>query len=213
MKITYYGHSCFCLTTDAGVRILFDPFTEVGYEMPTVSAEIAAISHTHFDHDALFRVENCRTVVRERSYCGDGVRITSIPTFHDEQNGSKRGENFAHVVEADGTVICHMGDFGERIADETILGERLDRLRGVDVLLIPVGGTYTLDADSAARLVRKLQPKHVIPMHYRSKACTLDIAPVDGFLKHFTDVVILNESEAEIRSLSHFITVFNRKEG
>lgn len=207
MKITYYGHSCFCLTTAAGVRIVLDPFAEIGYEMPTVSADIVAVSHTHFDHNAVFRVENCHTVVREMPYRGDGLKITAIPAFHDERYGRKRGGNLIHVVEADGEVVCHLGDLGERMNDA-----RIRLLRDLDVLLIPVGGTYTLDAVGAADLVRKLRPKYVIPMHYLTDSCTLEIEPVDDFVKLFDNVCISDDSEAEIRSLSHFITVLKRKE-
>lgn len=141
MKLSYYGHSCFCLETKAGVRIVFDPFTRVGYEMPEIAADIAVVSHRHFDHDALFKLKNCRVTVEEGSYEGRGVSIVSIPSFHDDAAGKIRGTNLIHRVTADGFTVCHLGDLGEEPDDA-----RAELIAGADVLLIPVGGTYTIAA-------------------------------------------------------------------
>ena len=199
MKLSYYGHSCFCLETKAGVRIVFDPFTRVGYEMPEIAADIAVVSHRHFDHDALFKLKNCRVTVEEGSYEGRGVSIVSIPSFHDDAAGKIRGTNLIHRVTADGFTVCHLGD----------LGEEPDDARAE---LIPVGGTYTIDAPAAVRLISRLKPKHAVPMHYACRGCALDIAAADDFIKAFDDVSYEKRGEAQVGRLTSFVTVFDRKE-
>ena len=207
MRLSYYGHSCFCLETKAGVRIVFDPFTRVGYEMPEIAADIAVVSHRHFDHDALFKLKNCRVTVEEGSYEGRGVSIVSIPSFHDDAAGKIRGTNLIHRVTADGFTVCHLGDLGEEPDDA-----RAELIAGADVLLIPVGGTYTIAAPAAVRLISRLKPKHAVPMHYACRGCALDIAAADDFIKAFDDVSYEKSGEAQVGRLTSFVTVFDRKE-
>ena len=204
MKLSYYGHSCFCLETKAGVRIVFDPFTRVGYEMPEIATDIAVVSHRHFDHDALFKLKNCRVTVEEGSYEGRGVSIVSIPSFHDDAAGKIRGTNLIHRVTADGFTVCHLGDQPD--------DARAELIAGADVLLIPVGGTYTIDAPAAVRLISRLKPKHAVPMHYACRGCALDIAAADDFIKAFDDVSYEKSGEAQVGRLTSFVTVFDRKE-
>ena len=177
MKIKYIGHSCFLLETNAGTRILIDPFDGIGRPMPAVRAEYICCTHGHFDHNYVAGVQGCRAVVSTAGEhtCGD-AKIVGIPSFHDDVCGRKRGSNIIYRVEADGAAVCHMGDIGQEPT-----GALLAAIGTPDVLLIPVGGTYTVDAAGALEYVRAIRPKIVVPMHYKTADCTLDIAPVGGF--------------------------------
>lgn len=177
MKIGYIGHSCFLLETNAGTRILTDPFDGIGWQMPRVRADYVCCTHGHFDHSYLAGAEGCRAVVSSagRHVCGD-AEIYGIPSFHDDARGAKRGGNIIYRICADGVSVCHMGDIGHAPARELLAA-----IGSPDILLIPVGGTYTIDAVGALGYVRALRPKITVPMHYKTEDCTLDIAPVSGF--------------------------------
>lgn len=178
MKIKYIGHSCFLIETDKGVRIVLDPFDGIGYRMPRLHADVVCCTHGHFDHAYTAGVEGFRTLITAAGEydCG-GVKIVGIPSFHDDKRGALRGKNVIYRIEADGVCVCHMGDIGQR--PEPSLLASIGR---PDVLMLPVGGTYTVDAAGAFAYVREIGPKTVIPMHYKTADSTLDIAPVDAFL-------------------------------
>ncbi len=178
MKISYLGHSCFVITTKSGIKIVTDPYQGVGYSMPqNVSADIVTVSHGHFDHnyvDGVFHKIVLRKVDR---YEQEGVAIYGISSYHDEVKGAKRGENIIFKMQIDGLTLCHMGDIGEPCSPEL-----LQKIGKVDVLLIPIGGTYTVDYRGALEYIREIAPKAVIPMHYRPADGSLDVAPIEGFL-------------------------------
>lgn len=178
MKLTYLGHSCFLLEARDGTRIVTDPFTGIGYEMPPVEAEYAACSHFHFDHGYTEGVRGVREIVAGagRHTCG-GVNVEGIATFHDDVQGKKRGESTVFVFEADGQRVCHLGDIGQPCSAELV-----SKIGRADVLLVPVGGTYTVDADGALAYIEALRPRVAVPMHYKCEGCSLDIAPLQTFL-------------------------------
>ncbi len=165
VEIRWLGHACFLITAGDGTRILTDPFDDsVGYDLPTVPADVVTVSHAHFDHNNVGAVQGSPEVVNspgDRSV--GGVRIRGVQTCHDTKGGALRGRNIVFVIETDDITICHAGDLGHVPSDET--AKSIGR---VDVLLIPVGGTYTLDAKGAQEAVRKLDPRIVIPMHYKT---------------------------------------------
>ena len=172
MKIRYLGHSCFLLEAKNGTRIVTDPYTGVGYEMPRVSADFVTCSHFHFDHNHVEKVAGAKEVIvstgmRERG----GINISGLFSFHDEVGGEKRGENTVFLFEEGGVRVCHMGDIGEPLRASLI-----DRVKGVDVLLIPVGGVYTIDAAGALEYIQAINPTVTIAMHYRPKGGTLNVA-------------------------------------
>ncbi len=159
MKITWIGHSCFRLEKD-GYSIVIDPYEDgsiPGLEPVREKANEVIKSHDHFDHNALDNVEII-----------DGgespFQVTSFETSHDEENGAKRGKTLVHIFETDEYKVAHLGDLGCELTDE-----QMAMLYQVDVLLIPVGGVYTLDAAQAAQLTVDLDAKWTIPMHYRSQ--------------------------------------------
>lgn len=182
MKIKYLGHSSFLLTESTGTSVVCDPYDDsVGYEMAKVSADAVTVSHHHFDHDDYKRIGGNPVLLdTERSFSLSGVEINSVKSFHDDCGGKLRGENIIFKFRMDGVDICHLGDLGESCSTALI-----ESILPVNVLLIPVGGTYTLDAKMAKEYVDRLMPEVVIPMHYRAKGCKLDIARVDEFLDEF----------------------------
>ncbi len=161
-----------------------DPYSEeVGYEMPEVAADAVTVSHHHFDHDCLRKIKGKPVVIdKESSHDLPGVEINSIKSFHDECRGKKRGENVIFKFRMDGIDVCHLGDLGEACSSDLI-----ETILPVDVLLIPVGGTYTVDAEMAKEYVDRIMPDIVIPMHYRTRDCKLDIDKVDEFIKLFDE--------------------------
>lgn len=198
MKIEYLGHSCFKLTESTGTSVVCDPYSsEIGYEMPKVEADAVTLSHHHYDHDAVQNVSGSPVVIdTESSYDLPGVEINSVKSFHDGCRGKKRGENVIFKFRMDGIDVCHLGDLGEACSSELI-----EAILPVNVLLIPVGGTYTIDAEMAKEYVDRIMPDIVIPMHYRTKDCKLDIDKADEFLKLFDEETV-TEADGSVLELS-----------
>ncbi len=187
MKLEYYGHSCFCMTFASGTRIVTDPYGDVGFRMPRTEADLVTVSHGHYDHCNVAAVGGAPEVLSSPVTCEKrGVNISAIPCFHDDAHGAKRGKNLIFRFRAEGLNLCHLGDLGEP-ENERIIEE----LRGTDVLLIPVGGHYTIDAVEAKEYVRRISPKLVIPMHYFTDGLQVDIAGLQPFLSLFEASSIL----------------------
>lgn len=190
MKIRYLGHSCFVLTESTGTTIVTDPYGAIGFRLPRVKADAVTISHSHYDHNNVNAVEGKPVVFdKEGSYEIGGVDITAIKSYHDNENGEKRGENLIFKFRMDGVEICHLGDLGEECSSSL-----LELLLPVHVLLIPVGGNYTIDAAQAKEYVDRIMPSIVIPMHYKTKGLEIDVDKPDDFLDSFDD-------EAEVEEL------------
>lgn len=181
MKITYLGHACFQLTSSNGVTIITDPYTRVGYELPQgLSADIVTTSHGHFDHNYLSAVDTKHVISQIGAYAFEGVKIVGFETFHDNACGTLRGKNIVFTIEMDGLKICHLGDLGEDYREDIAR-----KISDVDILLIPIGGTYTIDAMQAKKYVEGCKPRAVIPMHYRPTDGCLDITDSTPFLELF----------------------------
>jgi L-ascorbate metabolism protein UlaG (beta-lactamase superfamily) len=180
MLIFHHGHSEFLIELADGFRILTDPFdAHVGYPMHKVRCNAVTVSHAHSDHNEVSKAEGYTVLADHagRIVLEPGVIATGIESWHDDRQGALRGPNCIFIIEAEGLRIAHLGDLGAW--DESLAG----RLTDLDILLIPVGGHYTIDAQSAAALCRRLQPRMVIPMHYRTNAnADWPIAPVEDFL-------------------------------
>lgn len=196
MYIQYLGHSCFFFRFDNGATLVTDPYTKVGYELPNgIQADIVTVSHGHFDHNCISAINGNPVVVdRAGKYSINGVGINGILTSHDEKNGALRGANVVFTFAADGLTFCHLGDIGEPCTNALI-----EKIGKIDVLLIPVGGTYTIDALQAKEYVRKLAPKAAIPMHYRPKDGTIDITDEKPFLTLFKDKIRHVSPKNEVR--------------
>lgn len=163
MDITYLGHSSFHIKGKEA-SIVTDPFDpeKVGIRYPKVEATIVTVSHDHDDHNKASLVQNVKKVISgPGEYEIEGISIIGLPTFHDGKKGEERGRNTIYVYEIDGLRLLHLGDLGHQLLEET-----LNLLGEIDVLMIPVGGHYTVDAKEAAEIVHSVEPKIIIPMHY-----------------------------------------------
>jgi L-ascorbate metabolism protein UlaG (beta-lactamase superfamily) len=179
MDITWLGHSCFKLR-GSHATVITDPYSpEIGYTMGKTTAPIVTVSHPHPGHSYVKGISGEPKIVeRPGEYEIGGVLIIGIATFHDKEKGEKRGKNIVYLLEIDEVTICHLGDLGHLLTDEQV--EEID---DVDVLLLPVGGVSTINASTAAAVVRLIEPKIVIPMHYKTPSLKMELDPVDKFLK------------------------------
>jgi len=178
MIIQYYGHSCFKLTTkpagrgNGDVSVFFDPFDKsIGLRPPQGSADLVLVSHQHHDHNNVEAVKGEPQVIDiPGEYSVKGINIIGLPTYHDDKNGVERGQNTVYILETEDMRVCHMGDLGTELTDK-----QYDTVSGVDILMIPVGGNYTIDGEKAAKIVKKIEPKIIIPMHFKAKGLTVEI--------------------------------------
>lgn len=183
MQISYLGHSSFRLKTKSA-QVITDPFSaEIGFKMPKVEADIVTISHGHFDHNCLDSVKGEPFVMSGAGeYEIKEVSVLGTTSFHDLKKGEERGENTIYTISAEELTVCHLGDLGH-----VLTSKKVEEIGEVDVLLIPVGGEFTIGPKRAVEVVRQLEPKLVVPMHYKTKRHDpkkfAKILPVDDFLK------------------------------
>jgi len=184
MEITFLGHACFRIK-GRSATVLADPFDPnmVGLKLPKVSSDIVTISHSHRDHSYVAGVTDVRRVVEgPGEYEISGVSIIGFSSFHDASNGSERGKNTIYVYELDGLRLCHLGDLGHEPSSALI-----EEIGYVDILMIPVGGFYTIGADIAAKVARDIEAPLVLPMHYSREGLSPELkeklSGVDDFIK------------------------------
>lgn len=199
MKVKWLGHACFLLTSDDGTRVITDPYKPgafgLDYRPPAETADIVTVSHEHDDHNNVAAVKGNPQVVRGAGvHKAKGIDFKGVPTSHDQASGAQRGSNTVFCFSLDGVRVCHLGDLGHELSDRTI-----SEMGPVNVLLVPVGGNFTIDADVADGVVEGVGPKVVIPMHFQNERCrNFPVATVEGFQKKRQRVRALNESEVEI---------------
>ncbi|MFN3284460.1 MAG: MBL fold metallo-hydrolase [Pseudothermotoga sp.] len=209
MKITWFGHACFLFET-AQIKILTDPFdSSVGYKVPNVVADIVTESHQHFDHNAHHLIKGKFELVKEPGvHQLKGVKITGIKTFHDCEAGTKRGQNIVFVFEVEDFRIVHLGDLGH-----TLNQIQLDQIKPADILLLPVGGTFTIGPAEAKKVLDQIDPHAAIPMHFKTKHIKFDIAPVEEFANLCENVKYLGnnilEIDKEIKNKNRFVYVLS----
>jgi len=169
MEITYYGHSTFKLKGKSGT-VVTDPFLpEVGWSLPTLSADLVTVSHDHFDHNAAQKVNGTARrpqpfiVSQPGEYEVGGISVFGTLSYHDNVKGAERGVNTIQTIIIDDVRICHLGDLGHELTSQ-----QLDEIGVVDVLLCPVGGTFTIDPKLAIKTIQQIEPSYAIPMHYKT---------------------------------------------
>ena len=189
MKLTYYGHACFVLESD-GASILIDPFNEqVGYKFPDVAPTAVVVSHDHFDHQHVQVAKGTPRIIRGLREGGKEwatvdervgpLKITTVRTYHDTSRGSERGKNAMWIFEGEGLRVVHAGDLGHTLSQDQVAA-----LGQVDVLMLPIGGYYTIGPKEADTVIGQVHPRVVIPMHYRTEVNKdWPIGPVDEFLR------------------------------
>lgn len=189
MEIRYLAHSSFLITTDGGTRVLFDPYESGGYGGAMrygpirETADVVVNTHRHADHGHTAGLPGKPEAVDGLDLSADGPRaikdvtLSAVHTFHDPNQGKERGENAVILLKADGLTLAHLGDLGHTL-DPVLAHE----ICPVDILLIPVGGHFTIDAAQATEVMNALRPKITIPMHFKTDRVDFPIAPVEGFL-------------------------------
>lgn len=184
MEIIWHGHACFEIISGEGKIIVTDPFDEsIGYPRLDVAADVILVSHEHYDHNNITVVRGRPEVVRGvGEHVAKGIKFYGVRTYHDAVKGAQRGENTVFVFEVDGVALCHLGDLGH-VLEEEHLNEIRAAAAGIDVLFVPVGGTFTIDADDADKVVSQFSPKVVIPMHFKTPPLKLPVSGVEPFLK------------------------------
>ncbi len=201
MILKYFGHSFFTITLESGTVIALDPYGDFyGYPKREIVADVCLISHHHHDHDGMSSLApGARVIDTAGLHRLDDFSVTSVSAWHDARHGELRGPNLIHVVEAEGLRVAHAGDLGH-LPDAA----QLKQMGRVDVLLLPVGGYYTIDAETALEACRLIKPVTMIPMHYRTAFNEeMPIAPLDTFLRlagaEDTQLPLARVAKADVR--------------
>lgn len=202
MNIQYYGHSCFKITTKpAGrgqedINAFIDPFDKsIGLRPPQGQADIVLVTHDHSDHNNVEALKGSPVVVNiPGEYSIKGINIVGIPSFHDNNSGQDRGKNNIYLLETEDIRICHLGDLGTDLTEK-----QLEEIDGIDILMIPIGGGFTIDAKKAIEIIKKLEPKIVIPMHYKMNGTTVDIADEKEFCAEMGNCSAIKASKLNVK--------------
>jgi L-ascorbate metabolism protein UlaG (beta-lactamase superfamily) len=196
MKVKWLGHACFLVTSKGGVIIITDPYVVGGginYSPIEETADIVTVSHGHDDHSNVSAVQGNPEIVRgDGTKTAKGIQFRGIATYHDASQGTQRGPNTVFCFTVDAIKLCHLGDLGHVLSPGQV-----NEIGTVDILFIPVGGFYTIDASIASQVCNQLKPKVVIPMHFKTPKCAYPLAGVEGFFKGKKNVRKVEDSEVE----------------
>jgi len=199
MKVKWLGHASFLIVSESGLRIITDPYPQgsgLSYAPINEAADIVIMSHDHFVHNNISSVQGKPQVIKDSGVKNvKGIQFRGIATYHDESKGKERGTNTIFCFPVDGIKLCHLGDLGHRLSKEQIA-----EIGDVDILFIPIGGVFTIDAKMAGVVNDDLKPKVVMPMHYKTPKCDWSLNTIDDFLIDKTNVKKLNSSEMEFSS-------------
>jgi L-ascorbate metabolism protein UlaG (beta-lactamase superfamily) len=178
LDVTWLGHGCFRLR-GRGAAVVTDPFPpSIGLKLSRLEADLVTVSHEHENHNYTQVVREAYEIHGPGEYEVAGISVIGVPTYHDAEKGAKRGPNTVYLIEIDDVRICHLGDLGHRLDDS-----EAEAISSPDVLLVPVGGRNAINAAQAAEVVRQLEPRFVVPMHYAIPGLKLELDPIDRFLK------------------------------
>jgi L-ascorbate metabolism protein UlaG (beta-lactamase superfamily) len=200
MKIKWYGHASFLITSDSGTRLITDPYEPgaydggIAYKPIEDSADVVTVSHDHADHNYVQGIQGSPVVVKGPGlHEAKGISFKGVATYHDPSEGKERGENTMFVFSIDGVTVCHAGDLGHVLSPE-----QAGELGEIDVLLLPIGGVFTLDPQEATKVAELLKPRILIPMHFKTPGCGFPIAGVDEFLTGKTSLERVEGSEISV---------------
>ncbi len=187
IKITFFGHSMFLMESKNGLKIGMDPYDEdIKSRLPDTGADIVTVSHSHHDHSNTKLFKGSTRIIRETGkFQEKDVFITGYSSFHDNNGGSLRGKNIIFEIAVDGIKIVHLGDFGSFHDDSTV-----NLIKNMDILFIPVGGVFTIDHIEAVRLIKELNPKIAIPMHFKEKDTKSGVREIYDFKNILKDYVV-----------------------
>ena len=195
LQIRWHGHSCFEITNE--VTLVTDPHDgkSIGIHAPNVTGDIVLVSHDHYDHNSVKSVEKegSKVITDTRKRNITNVEIKGIESFHDECRGEKRGNNIIYKFTMEDITFCHMGDLGHDLDEDTV-----QKIGDVDILFIPIGGTFTLDAKQAWRIIKKVKPRIAVPMHYKIGGLSLPITGIEPFLEESNYEILKVGNEIDI---------------
>ncbi|MEO0185674.1 MAG: MBL fold metallo-hydrolase [candidate division WOR-3 bacterium] len=212
MKIKFLGHAAFLITSDKGLRIITDPYKPgcygggIKYNPITEEADIVTISHDHDDHNET-KIRGNPVFVREPGKKEiKGITVSGYEVFHDKSSGKERGKDVIFNIEIDGMNIVHLGDIGH-----TLTKSDADRIGKVDILLIPVGGYFTIDSKEAQEIASLMNPRVVIPMHFKTSKCDFPISAVDDFtegkeIKRFEGEIELKKEDLPLKMVIYVLS-------
>lgn len=185
MKIWWRGHASFLIETE-GKRIITDPFNaELGYPLTPVEADLVTVSHEHWDHNATETIGGNPQIIRGTgSVQVGGIEFQGVAAYHDHSRGRERGPVTIFRISAESLNLVHLGDLGHILS-----AEQVREIGAVDILLLPVGGKFTIDAQEAVQIVSLLQPKIIIPMHYATPHLSFALAPLEKFTSHYDQII------------------------
>jgi len=196
MNVKWLGHSCFLITSGRGLRVITDPYSVGGginYSPIKEPADIVVVSHDHFDHNNVSAVQGNPEVVKGSGVkTARGIQFRGVATYHDTSQGKQRGINTVFCFSMDDIKFCHLGDLGHLLSQVQI-----SEIGAVDILFVPTGGFYTIDAADASKVCAQLKPKVIIPMHFKTPRCGLPISGVEDFIHDKRNVEEIDSSQIE----------------
>ncbi len=201
-KIYWAGQSCFEISVsnskDHDANIVIDPFDEeTGLKLPNLTADILLVTHGHHDHNNIKGVKGEPFIADgPGEYEVKGVFIQGISSFHDDKEGKEKGQNTIYTIEAEDLRFCHLGDLGQK----QLTDEQLEQIDSVDVLMIPVGGEYTISSQEAQRIISQIEPRIVIPMHYKLPKLKMELDDVSKFLKTMGKVSVVPQDKLTVKA-------------
>lgn len=199
MQITWYGHSCFLIKTSIGKRILIDPFdSSLGYDNNFPKCDLITISNNHFDSSYINDLNLKTKVINETGiFDMNFIKVEGLNSFHDKYNGLKRGPNIIYIFSDSKYSICHLGDLGH-IPSISVL----EKLKNIDILLVPIGGQFTLNGSEAAKLCKLISPKYIIPMHYKTNKTSLYLDDPKNFIISMKNIKKVHSNILDTTKLS-----------
>ena len=205
MDVTWHGHGCFRLR-GRGAAVVTDPYPPaIGLKLSRMDAEVVTVSHDHDNHNFTQVVRDGAYEIRgPGEYEVGGVYVIGVPTYHDAEKGARHGRNTVYLIELDDVRVCHLGDLGHKLGDV-----ESEAVASPDVLLVPVGGRATMNAAEAAEVVRQLEPRYVVPMHYAIPGLKLQLDPIDRFLKEMG--VTASEPQPKLAVQKSSVTEYETK--